>query len=338
MDAYSLTPQSDLGSSIRQFEILVHKGFSDLEVASVTHTLACANNVLGLEYFTWRFTADMPGFVTSDSGMIVRAEPAIVDHGFSDIIVIVGGKGALGPTWLRRARAMQRQARSVVLLSDAATAYIKAVDAPPGFVTTHWRDIAGLSEEGYYPNLTSRFSENSDGIITAAGSGATIELILGLIAPTLDAVVVAEIASRLLLHTVRKSTAEQPKDIADNPALFDSRVTQVIKLMEEHIEDPMVITDLTRQVGLSSRHLERVFREVFDETPARFYKRLRVKRARNMIEETLVPLIDVAVATGFKSHYALSKAVRDEYGITPSKMRARKKIKLLQFDGSQNAK
>jgi len=57
-----------------------------------------------------------------------------------------------------------------------------------------------------------------------------------------------------------------------------------------------------------------------------------------MIEDTLMPLIDIAVATGFGSVNTLSKAVKDEYGVTPSKMRARRKIKLLTFDEDQSAK
>ena len=48
-----------------------------------------------------------------------------------------------------------------------------------------------------------------------------------------------------------------------------------------------------------------------------------------MIEETLMPMLEIAVATGFGSSDTLARAVREEYGVTPSKMRARKKINLL---------
>ena len=54
-------------------------------------------------------------------------------------------------------------------------------------------------------------------------------------------------------------------------------------------------------------------------------------QAKAMIEETLLPLVEVAVATGFASICAMSKTVRDEYGASPSKMRDRKKIRLLTF-------
>jgi transcriptional regulator GlxA family with amidase domain len=145
--------------------------------------------------------------------------------------------------------------------------------------------------------------------------------VIGLIAEQLAPVDAAEIVNRLLLPVLRQSDAEQPRNIADSTSLFDARVTQAIKLMEQNLEEPLSMTELTCRTGLSTRHLELVFRDVFDEMPARFYKRLRVRRARSMI--------DVAVATGFWSHNALSRAVRDEYGSTPTTMRARRSIKLM---------
>ncbi|WP_299192345.1 helix-turn-helix domain-containing protein [uncultured Litoreibacter sp.] len=327
-------PREPLQKSV---EIFVGKGFCDLEVASISQTLALANDILARDAFSWRFVSDAPGLVSGATGLMVRAEPAIDDHGFSDLMIVVGGRSAGKATWLRRVRAMQRKALPAVLLSDAATAYINSVKQPAGKVTTHWRDIPTLAETGYHPNLTARFSENSDGVITAAGAGATSELVIGLIAPILDSAQVAELGNRLLLHTIRKSDCEQPKDLSDNEGLFDLHVTQAIRLMEDTIADPMSMADLTAEVGLSTRHLERVFRKVFDDTPAKFYKRLRTKRARTMIEETLMPIVEVAVATGFGSCDTLSKAVKDEYGLTPSKMRSRKKISLLSYHSDTNS-
>ena len=329
MPPVSTDDKTDAGPVVR-FEVFVQRGFSAVELTGVTHTLKTANSVVGHARFICRIISDMPGLVTGSAQVLVRAEPAIDGHAFGDIMVVLGGTRVTHGGWIRRVRAMQRLARPVVLLGDAATAFIRASDALPGYITTHWRDIAMLAEQGYYPNLVTQMSANSDGITTAAGNAATAELVMGLIAPHLSPIEVAELGNRLLLPVIRQSDAQQPRDIADNAGLFDARVTKAIKLMESNMEDPLAMSELTRRVGLSTRHLERVFREIFDETPARFYKRLRVRRARAMIEDTLIPLIDVAIATGFYSHNALSRAVRDEYGSTPSRMRARKTIRLIR--------
>ncbi|WP_299297041.1 helix-turn-helix domain-containing protein [uncultured Tateyamaria sp.] len=335
---FDVAAQIDANVQSRVIEIHMGKGFSGLELTSITHVLNTANTLLGRALFSWRFSTDTPGLVTSDQGALVRAEPAIVDHRLPDMMVVVGGKGAANGSWLTRARAMQRKARTVVLLSDAATAFIKATKAPSGHVTTHWRDITPLTETGYHPKLTSHLSENSDGIITAAGAGATLELMVGLVAPYLTSPQVAELGNHLLLQTIRKSDAEQPKCMADNEGLFDARLTEVIRLMEDTVNEPMSMTQITAQVGYSTRHMERVFRTTFNDTPARFYKRLRVKRARTMIEESLLPMIDIAIACGFGSCTTMAKAVKAEYGVTPSQMRSRKSIQLLTYAGRQTAR
>lgn len=99
----------------------------------------------------------------------------------------------------------------------------------------------------------------------------------------------------------------------------------VISIMENSISEPLPMTEITKQAGVSTRQLERVFREVFDESPARFYKVLRIKHARSLVEETLLPLVEVALASGFGSTSTMSVALRSEYGLTAHQMRQRKK-------------
>ena len=312
-------------------EIHVGAGFDAQEAASIARTLAEANHLLQERHFGWRYVSDNPGLLEARCGLMVRAEPAIDNHGLSDIMFVVGGRGAGKATWLGRVRQMQGQRRVVALLSDAATAYIRAVRDPGGKVTTHWRDTAALRETGYHPGLTERLAENAGGVITAAGAGSTAELVIALISGELEPRQIAELGNLLLLPTLRKSDAEQPRDLAGNSSMFDRRVTETVRLMEAHIAEPLNMAELTRAVGLSSRQVERVFREVFDQSPARFYKQLRTRKAWALVQETLLPLADIAVATGFGSVASLSKAVRELYGETPAQARARKDVSLLKF-------
>ena len=313
-------------------EIYVAAKFNEHEVSSITNTLACANEILRRDVFKPRYVSSKPGLVTARGGQMVRAEPAIDEHGLSDMMFVVGG-GCLSATeFLPRVRQMTRRARCIVLLSSAATRYIQATTHTSGALTTHWKDAETLREAGYYPTLTNTLAEQSGGVITAAGSGSTTELIIGLIAPYLEQTQIAELGNTLLLPTLRKSDAEQPQSISGNAGLFDRRVTEVIQLMEAHIVDPLDMRTLTRRVGLSSRQVERVFKEVLQTTPARFYKTLRTKRAWALIEDTLMPLADVAVATGFGSVSTMSLAVQREFGMTPSQSRARKSVSLIKFE------
>lgn len=328
----SIDPALGGAKSQRVFEVFVSEGFAEAEVSSIITTLRTANKVLAQTLFSWSCVSDTPGYIKSRGGMIVEAAPVSDNILAPQTMIVVGGDIKDNRTWPRKVRLMQRKMLPVVLLSEAATRYIQQAN-PSGKVTTHWREATKLQETGFYPELSTRFSEKSNGVITAPGGGAsTSELMIGLIAPFLTSEQVAELGNRLLLGTIRSSDAEQPKHIANNAGLFDPQITQVLGMMEESVADPLPMPALAHEMGISTRQLERAFKASLNETPARFYKRLRAKRARVMVEETLLPLIEIAVATGFGSVNSLSKAIKDEYGVTPSKMRERKSVELLRFE------
>ncbi|MGH1578252.1 MAG: GlxA family transcriptional regulator [Planktotalea sp.] len=322
----------DQNVSPSSFEIFVDKGFSDYEAATIARTLKGANDVLAREAYSWRFISNNPGLITGECGMILRAEPAFDNHDLSDAMLVVGGKSGASGMWMARIRQMQRLGRPVALLSEAATAYIRRAKIESGSVTTHWRDAVGLHEVGRHSNLTNRLSEKYRGIITAGGSGSTEELVIGMIADHLGPNAVSELGNRLLLPVIRKSHAEQPNDLSMNPALHDPRVKSAIETMQDSLDAPMQISELAQSIGLSTRHLERVFKDVFDQTPARFYKRLRTSRARAMIEETQMSVLDIAIANGFGTSSSLSEALKKEYAMTASQLRTRSQSRVLSYN------
>ena len=191
-----------------------------------------------------------------------------------------------------------------------------------------------LRESGFHPGLTDRLAEKSDGVITAAGSGSTTELVIGLISTYLDKPQIAQLSNTLLLTTLRKSDAQQPNEFGGNEAIFSQRVLKVIRTMEENISEPISMQEMTKIVGMSTRQIERVFQETFDQSPGKFYRLIRAKKARALIEETLIPLVEIAVATGYGSVSTLARTIRAEYGETPAQLRSRKTNNLMKFSHS----
>jgi transcriptional regulator GlxA family with amidase domain len=280
--------------------------------------------MLGHEAFSWRYVSETPGLLSGKCGMIVRAEPAVRDHDLAGALFVVGGRSGRDAEWLPRLHQMQRLGRPVALLSDAATAYIKRTTNTAGNLTTHWHDALSLRESGHYPKLTNALSELSAGVVTAAGSGATMELVIAQIAPHLSAADVAELSNRLMLSVLRSPQSEQPKDITKLPALSDQRLKRTVEIMEGSLDLPFNVYELAQEVHVSTRHLERMFKHVFHQTPARFYKQLRTKKARTLIEETQLSMVEISVATGFGTSSSLNKAVRKQYGLSPKQLRLKR--------------
>ena len=73
------------------FELFVSKGFCSFEASSVTHVLRVANEIACAQLFAWRYVSDTPGMIVGGDDVLVRAEPAILDHDPADVMVVVGG-------------------------------------------------------------------------------------------------------------------------------------------------------------------------------------------------------------------------------------------------------
>ena len=79
--------------------------------------------------------------------------------------------------------------------------------------------------------------------------------------------------------------------------------------------------DLARTSGLSTRQLERLFRKYLGRSPARYYLELRLNKARLLLLQTNMSVIDVALACGFVSASHFSKCYREFFAKTPREER-----------------
>ena len=316
---------SDRFRKTLSLEIYVRPGFSHLELSSVIAVLQAANALEAEVQFTWQVTSDLPGLVSSSAEILVRAEPAIGVQYLKDYLFVAGGRNCGGGTWMPRARAMQKLRRPVFLLSEAATAYIRSSAPLSGPATTHWQDARALAETGDYPTVSNRLAEDNAGIFTCAGRAHTAEIVIRLLSEVLSPQDCAELTSALTLETARSISGEQPKGAGGNSSFLGGKLAKAIAIMEESVETPLPTAVIAERAGVSVRHLERLFLTHLDTTPARYYRRVRLKLAGKLIADTSLTIVDIALACGFPSSASLAKAYRHEFGITPHQLRSERR-------------
>jgi transcriptional regulator GlxA family with amidase domain len=96
---------------------------------------------------------------------------------------------------------------------------------------------------------------------------------------------------------------------------------RAVALMQANLEKPLSIPAVGRQVGAGVRQLERLFIRHLHWSPARYYMRLRLERARELLIHGNSPILDVAMATGFSSSSYFAESYRAFYGFNPSTVR-----------------
>jgi AraC family transcriptional regulator of adaptative response / DNA-3-methyladenine glycosylase II len=99
-------------------------------------------------------------------------------------------------------------------------------------------------------------------------------------------------------------------------------VTRALRLIRSGALDEKDVDNLASRVGVTDRHLRRLFKEHLGCSPVTIAIAHRLNLARRMTEEDTTPLIEVAHASGFSSVRRFNDAFRKAYGLTPRQVRA----------------
>lgn len=119
-------------------------------------------------------------------------------------------------------------------------------------------------------------------------------------------------------HQGRSSAATLKPDDVD-------RIHHAKDILTQQSDNPPLLLDLARQVGLNDCTLKRGFREVFGTTAFGYLHDYRLEQARQLLLENRLNVSEVAVQVGFGSCSYLSKVFRKKYGVSPKQYQSQYK-------------
>lgn len=99
------------------------------------------------------------------------------------------------------------------------------------------------------------------------------------------------------------------------------QVRRVTEYLHAHLAENVSLTDLASVAGLSPYHFARAFKQSTGVPPHAFHGRLRVERARSLLEHSNLPITEIAVAVGYESPQTLARVFKRDLGVTPSAYR-----------------
>jgi transcriptional regulator GlxA family with amidase domain len=107
-----------------------------------------------------------------------------------------------------------------------------------------------------------------------------------------------------------------------DPALL-RRLLRAKDRMDAASHEAWPVERLARVSGVSQAHFARSFKEAFGAPPHRYLLTRRIERAKAMLRDTDMPIIDIALETGWKSLGTFGRVFRDITGESPSELRDR---------------
>jgi AraC family transcriptional regulator len=100
------------------------------------------------------------------------------------------------------------------------------------------------------------------------------------------------------------------------------RVKRVTEFVRAHIEEAITLNELAREVDLSPSHFCSLFRKTSGITPHQFVLRCRIQHAKTLLTQSKSSILDVALASGFRTHQHFSRIFHRLVGVSPSIYRA----------------
>ncbi len=221
-------------------------------------------------------------------------------------------------TWLRK---QSRRGIGMGAVCTGAHILAKAGLLDGKRCTIHWENQAAFAEEFPEAELCNLLYVTDDSIFTCAGGTAAADMMLHLIAEDHGPDLSSLVADALIHAPVRGDADEQRLSVPARIGVRHPKLVNIIQTMERNTEDPISPSDLARGVNMSTRQLERLFRRYLNRSPKRYYMELRLEKARNLLLQTDMSVINVALACGFTSPSHFSKCYRSHFNRTPYRER-----------------
>jgi len=312
------------GPAVRRFVFLLLDQFTMLSFAGAIEPLRIANRVSGHPVYSWALAGEGGVSATCSNGAAFRLDMGLEEIDREDILLVCGGIDVQNATTRPVLNFLRREARRGVTIGGLCTAsytLAKAGLLDGKKATIHWENQDSFLEEFEEVELTKSVFVVDGNRLSTAGGTSSIDLMLKLIADDHGEDFANTVADQLIYSSIRTDQDTQRLSIPTRIGVRHPKLSGVIQMMEQNIEEPISPAALARDVGMSTRQLERLFRRYLNRSPKRYYMELRLQKARNLLMQTDMSVINVALACGFASPSHFSKCYRSHYNTTPSRER-----------------
>ncbi len=319
------TPTSVLGAKPYRIGFLLVNNFTLIALASAIEPLRMANQLSGDELYTWQLISATGQPVSASDGISIAADTSIAEKNVFDVIIVVGGVDITRSFTPKEISWLQGQNRQHVLMGAICTgAYVLAkAGLLDGYsCSAHWECLAALQEQFPKVNCTNRLYTMDRDRMTCTGGGAPLDMMLSMVTRQHGKTLTGAICDMFVCDRVRADTEQQRVPLRRLLTPAQPKLAEITELMENNIEEPIELEELAHFVGVSRRQLERLFFKHLGCTPSRYYLKLRLDRARQLLKQTTRSIIEISSMCGFVSPPHFSRCYRKYIGISPKEERA----------------
>ena len=308
----------------RKIAFLLLEKFTMLSLASAVEPLRMANQLTSETFYQWCLVSETGESVKASDGIEVSVDQSIDDFIDFHVLIVVGGVDGHNSFTKNQLRWLRRLDKKNIGLGGVCTGPFALAAA--GLLnnyacSAHWDCLAALQES--YPGVicTNRLFVIDKNRMTSTGGTAPMDMMLKMINNDHGYAVVTAISEMFICDRVRDEKDQQKVPLKHLLGTTQPKLLEAAELMEANIEEPISLEELAGYVNISRRQLERLFKNYLDCSPSRYYLRIRLGRARQLLKQTSMSIVEIASVCGFISTPHFSKCYKAHMGLPPREER-----------------
>ena len=303
---------------------LLLNNFTLISFSSAIEPLRLANDALKEKIYSWSTFSEKGETVLSSDGININVDFSInseVALNKIDLLIVCGGLEIEKNYSKSIARFLRNVDSKEISLGAICTGsrILAMANLLNGYsCSVHWDGLSTLSN--LFPNINVRrnlFTIDRDRF-TSSGGIAPFDMMLKIIRDRYDLTVSSAVAEQFISDRIRRGDDEQRIPLKHLIGSLSVQLMSAVQLMEANIREPINQTDLAAYMGLSTRQLQRLFKQYLSCSPSRYYLQLRLQRAKNLLQQTSLSIIEVTAESGFISVSHFSKSYKIYFGYPPS--------------------
>jgi AraC family transcriptional regulator, glycine betaine-responsive activator len=304
-----------------KYAFLTLPNYSLIAVANALEPLRMANRLVGRDVYEWSVISMDGQAENASSGLQISPTGALERLGSVDILFVCGGinvREAVSPALLTALKRLAERRIPLGALCTGGYALARAGLLDHYRATIHWENLSALREEFPRVKISDQLFTIDRDRFTCSGGTAPLDLMFNLIQLKLGPKILQRVSEQFIVDRVRNDTDRQYIPLRAQVGVSHRGLIRVAQLMEENIEKPLSLERIAKATGLSRRQIERLFKRDLNCVPKRYYLEMRLRRARELLLQTAMPIMDITTACGFQSPPHFSKCYRNQFGHPPS--------------------
>jgi transcriptional regulator GlxA family with amidase domain len=309
----------------QQIGILLLDHFSVIAFSCTVEPLRAANLVLKKKVYDWRVYSPDGKPVLASNGLSINVHGSIDAVDSCPMVIVCSSFDPHLYATKRVISWLRKLARQGTLLGGVETG--SWVLARAGLLngykaTIHWDNQSSIEEVFPEVILTNNIFEIDRDRFSASGAAAAMDMMLHFIGRQHGLAVASAVAEDFIYNRMRGSETPQRLSTSQKYALRNHKLRRLTDLLDSQLERRVDVSELANTSRLSARQVHRLFKTHLGMSPQAYHRKLRLQRARDMLRQTELTVLEIAMASGFTSSSDFSRVYRRTFRQSPHEDRA----------------